>query len=110
MLTEHQNHARELVREADLSQWDALVIMSGDGLLFEVIKRALRSDFDMKHLRSKIKRRSRINTFQTTSYDLKLNTMPAKKKSIVFIFTSYMSFRDSFEMCLFGFALHSHGR
>lgn len=34
--TERQNHARELVREADLSQWDALVIMSGDGLLFEV--------------------------------------------------------------------------
>nr|XP_015797870.2 sphingosine kinase 1 [Nothobranchius furzeri] len=35
--TEHKNHARELVRKADLSQWDALVIMSGDGLLFEVI-------------------------------------------------------------------------
>ncbi|KAG7242390.1 hypothetical protein INR49_023519 [Caranx melampygus] len=34
---ERQNHARELVREADLSQWDALVIMSGDGLLHEVI-------------------------------------------------------------------------
>ncbi|TKS91760.1 Sphingosine kinase 1 [Collichthys lucidus] len=34
---EHQNHARELVKKADLSQWDALVIMSGDGLLFEVI-------------------------------------------------------------------------
>lgn len=33
---ERQNHARELVREADLSQWDALVIMSGDGLLHEV--------------------------------------------------------------------------
>ncbi|KAI9522348.1 hypothetical protein NQZ68_036680 [Dissostichus eleginoides] len=33
----HQNHARELVRKADLSQCDALVIMSGDGLLFEVI-------------------------------------------------------------------------
>lgn len=33
---ERQNHARELVREADLSQWDAFVIMSGDGLLFEV--------------------------------------------------------------------------
>lgn len=33
---EHQNHARELVRKADLTQWDALVIMSGDGLLFEV--------------------------------------------------------------------------
>ncbi|KAG7327009.1 hypothetical protein KOW79_010410 [Hemibagrus wyckioides] len=36
-VTEHQNHARELVREADLSQWDAVVIMSGDGLLFEVV-------------------------------------------------------------------------
>lgn len=33
---EHQNHAREVVKKADLSQWDALVIMSGDGLLFEV--------------------------------------------------------------------------
>lgn len=38
--TERQNHARDLVREADLSQWDALVIMSGDGLLFEVGDRA----------------------------------------------------------------------
>ncbi|XP_053194778.1 sphingosine kinase 1 [Scomber japonicus] len=37
VITEHQNHARELVRKTDLSQWDALVIMSGDGLLFEVI-------------------------------------------------------------------------
>uniref|UniRef100_A0A3B5MJZ7 sphingosine kinase n=1 Tax=Xiphophorus couchianus TaxID=32473 RepID=A0A3B5MJZ7_9TELE len=37
VITEHQNHARELVRNADLTQWDALVIMSGDGLLFEVI-------------------------------------------------------------------------
>uniref|UniRef100_A0A3Q4G646 sphingosine kinase n=1 Tax=Neolamprologus brichardi TaxID=32507 RepID=A0A3Q4G646_NEOBR len=37
VITEHQNHARELVRKADLSQWDALVILSGDGLLFEVI-------------------------------------------------------------------------
>ncbi|KAF4080266.1 hypothetical protein AMELA_G00168390 [Ameiurus melas] len=36
-ITERQNHARELVREADLSQWDAVVIMSGDGLLFEVV-------------------------------------------------------------------------
>lgn len=33
---ERHNHARELVRDADLSQWDAFVIMSGDGLLFEV--------------------------------------------------------------------------
>uniref|UniRef100_A0A7N8Y470 sphingosine kinase n=1 Tax=Mastacembelus armatus TaxID=205130 RepID=A0A7N8Y470_9TELE len=37
VITEHQNHAREMVRKTDLSQWDALVIMSGDGLLFEVI-------------------------------------------------------------------------
>ncbi|XP_061606534.1 sphingosine kinase 1-like [Phyllopteryx taeniolatus] len=37
VITDHQNHARELVKKADLSQWDALVIMSGDGLLFEVI-------------------------------------------------------------------------
>ncbi|XP_069566096.1 sphingosine kinase 1 [Brachyistius frenatus] len=37
VITEHQNHARELVRKADLSQWDALAIMSGDGLLAEVI-------------------------------------------------------------------------
>ncbi|KAI3360024.1 hypothetical protein L3Q82_014360 [Scortum barcoo] len=37
VITEHQNHARELVKKADLSQCDALVIMSGDGLLFEVI-------------------------------------------------------------------------
>ncbi|KAM6957746.1 sphingosine kinase 2-like, partial [Aplochiton taeniatus] len=37
VITEHQNHARELVRMADLNQWDALVIVSGDGLLFEVV-------------------------------------------------------------------------
>ncbi|XP_075870223.1 sphingosine kinase 1-like [Nelusetta ayraudi] len=37
VITERHNHARELARDADLSQWDAFVIMSGDGLLFEVI-------------------------------------------------------------------------
>ncbi|KAJ0058399.1 hypothetical protein NL108_013875 [Boleophthalmus pectinirostris] len=37
VITEAKNHARELVRKADLTQWDALVILSGDGLLFEVI-------------------------------------------------------------------------
>ncbi|KAJ8002057.1 hypothetical protein DPEC_G00175850 [Dallia pectoralis] len=37
VITERQNHAREMVREVDLSQWDALVIISGDGLLFEVV-------------------------------------------------------------------------
>lgn len=35
-LSERHNHARELARDADLSQWDAFVIVSGDGLLFEV--------------------------------------------------------------------------
>ncbi|XP_051569405.1 sphingosine kinase 2-like isoform X2 [Myxocyprinus asiaticus] len=34
---EHQNHARDLVRSADLTQWSAVVILSGDGLLFEVV-------------------------------------------------------------------------
>ncbi|XP_055077767.1 sphingosine kinase 1-like [Periophthalmus magnuspinnatus] len=37
LITERQNHARELVRDLNLAQWDTLVIMSGDGLLFEVI-------------------------------------------------------------------------
>ncbi|XP_062853023.1 sphingosine kinase 1-like [Trichomycterus rosablanca] len=37
VVTEFQNHAREIVQKADLSQLDALVIMSGDGLLFEVV-------------------------------------------------------------------------
>ncbi|XP_051988921.1 sphingosine kinase 1-like [Xyrauchen texanus] len=37
VITEHQNHARDLVRSADLTQWSAVVILSGDGLLFEVV-------------------------------------------------------------------------
>ncbi|XP_017518310.3 sphingosine kinase 1 isoform X1 [Manis javanica] len=36
-LTERQNHARELVRAEELSRWDALVVMSGDGLMYEVV-------------------------------------------------------------------------
>ncbi|KAI5087427.1 sphingosine kinase 1 [Silurus meridionalis] len=45
--TEHQNHAHELVRNADLSQWSAIVILSGDGLLFEVINGLMeREDWD----------------------------------------------------------------
>ncbi|TSX99861.1 Sphingosine kinase 1 [Bagarius yarrelli] len=45
--TEHRNHARELVRNADLSQWSAIVILSGDGLLFEVINGLMeREDWD----------------------------------------------------------------
>ncbi|XP_049587062.1 sphingosine kinase 2 [Syngnathus scovelli] len=35
--TERQNHARELIREISLLEWDGVVIISGDGLLHEVI-------------------------------------------------------------------------
>ncbi|KAM9309661.1 sphingosine kinase 2 [Pholidichthys leucotaenia] len=35
--TERQNHARELIREISLPEWDGIVIVSGDGLLHEVI-------------------------------------------------------------------------
>ncbi|MBN3281024.1 SPHK2 kinase, partial [Polyodon spathula] len=35
--TEHPNHARELMREIALQEWDGIVIISGDGLLHEVI-------------------------------------------------------------------------
>ncbi|KAA0706252.1 Sphingosine kinase 1 [Triplophysa tibetana] len=35
--SERQNHAREMMRNADLTQCDAIVILSGDGLLFEVV-------------------------------------------------------------------------
>lgn len=35
--TERQNHARELIREISLPEWDGIIIVSGDGLLHEVI-------------------------------------------------------------------------
>ncbi|XP_064438927.1 sphingosine kinase 1 isoform X3 [Mirounga angustirostris] len=34
---ERRNHARELVRVEELGRWDALVVMSGDGLMHEVV-------------------------------------------------------------------------
>ncbi|KAM7334620.1 hypothetical protein ACRRTK_007940 [Alexandromys fortis] len=37
MEPERQNHARELVCAEELSHWDALVVMSGDGLMHEVV-------------------------------------------------------------------------
>lgn len=37
VLTERRNHARELVRAEELGPWDALVVMSGDGLMHEVV-------------------------------------------------------------------------
>ncbi|XP_062447742.1 sphingosine kinase 1 isoform X4 [Rhea pennata] len=36
-VTERPHHAHEKVRDEDLSQWDTLVVMSGDGLLHEVV-------------------------------------------------------------------------
>ncbi|XP_032414138.1 sphingosine kinase 2 [Xiphophorus hellerii] len=35
--TERRNHARELIREISLPEWDGIVIVSGDGLMHEVI-------------------------------------------------------------------------
>lgn len=35
--TERQNHARELVQGLRLSEWDGIVTVSGDGLLYEVL-------------------------------------------------------------------------
>lgn len=35
--TERPNHARELMKELALQEWDGIVIISGDGLLHEVI-------------------------------------------------------------------------
>ncbi|XP_067878127.1 sphingosine kinase 2-like isoform X1 [Heterodontus francisci] len=35
--TEYQNHARKLVHDIRLDEWDGIVIVSGDGLLYEVI-------------------------------------------------------------------------
>ena len=35
-VAERRNHARELVRAEELGRWDALVVMSGDGLIHEV--------------------------------------------------------------------------
>ncbi|NXQ84407.1 SPHK1 kinase, partial [Nyctibius grandis] len=36
-VTERPHHAHERVRDEDLSQWDTLVVMAGDGLLYEVV-------------------------------------------------------------------------
>ncbi|XP_045428101.1 sphingosine kinase 1 [Pipistrellus kuhlii] len=37
MLTERRKHAQELMRTEELGSWDALVVMSGDGLMHEVV-------------------------------------------------------------------------
>uniref|UniRef100_UPI00358F163E sphingosine kinase 2-like n=1 Tax=Myxine glutinosa TaxID=7769 RepID=UPI00358F163E len=46
-VTERQNHAWEMVQSLKLEKWDALVIVSGDGLLYEVINGLMaRSDWE----------------------------------------------------------------
>ncbi|OCT70778.1 sphingosine kinase 1 [Xenopus laevis] len=35
--TERPNHARELVQGINLEEWDGIIVISGDGLLYEVI-------------------------------------------------------------------------
>lgn len=35
---ERQNHARELVQGLNLGEWDGIVTVSGDGLLYEVLR------------------------------------------------------------------------
>ncbi|CAH2319330.1 sphingosine kinase 2 [Pelobates cultripes] len=45
--TERQNHARELVQAISLEEWDGIVVISGDGLLYEVINGLMeRSDWE----------------------------------------------------------------
>ncbi|XP_063292499.1 sphingosine kinase 2 [Pelobates fuscus] len=45
--TERQNHARELVQAISLEEWDGVVVISGDGLLYEVINGLMeRSDWE----------------------------------------------------------------
>nr|XP_004672361.1 sphingosine kinase 2 isoform X2 [Jaculus jaculus] len=45
--TERQNHARELVQGLNLSEWEGIVTVSGDGLLYEVVNGLLdRSDWE----------------------------------------------------------------
>lgn len=52
-ITRHSNYARDFVRSRDLSQWSGLVLVGGDGIVFEAINGLLqRPDWDtvMKQL------------------------------------------------------------
>ncbi|GIX77265.1 hypothetical protein CEXT_674911, partial [Caerostris extrusa] len=35
LITDRANCARDFMKKADVSQWDGIVVVSGDGLLFE---------------------------------------------------------------------------
>ncbi|XP_058791106.1 sphingosine kinase 2-like isoform X2 [Phymastichus coffea] len=46
-ITRHSNYARDLVRTRDLGQWSGLVLVGGDGIVFEAINGLLqRPDWD----------------------------------------------------------------
>ncbi|CAG8454601.1 4042_t:CDS:2 [Ambispora gerdemannii] len=47
--TEQRNHARDLAKSLDLSTFDAIVVISGDGIVHEVVNGLLTRD-DGKHL------------------------------------------------------------
>lgn len=38
LIAEYAGHAHDLIQELDLDEWDAVIIVSGDGLIYEVIK------------------------------------------------------------------------
>ncbi|XP_074872724.1 sphingosine kinase 2 [Carettochelys insculpta] len=45
--TERRNHARDLVKDINLADWDGIVAVSGDGLLYEVLNGLMeRSDWE----------------------------------------------------------------
>nr|XP_006812074.1 PREDICTED: sphingosine kinase 2-like [Saccoglossus kowalevskii] len=37
IITEYQGHAQDIVKNLNLKEWDGIIIVSGDGLLYEVI-------------------------------------------------------------------------
>ncbi|GAB6020366.1 hypothetical protein CHUAL_003075 [Chamberlinius hualienensis] len=44
--TERQNHAKDLVNQSDLSRWQGIIVVGGDGLLYEVVNGLMnRSDW-----------------------------------------------------------------
>ncbi|CAF4320792.1 unnamed protein product [Rotaria socialis] len=44
VLTEYAGHARDFVRSLELSEWNAIVVASGDGLVYEVINGLMSRD------------------------------------------------------------------
>ena len=47
-ITRHSNYARDFVRSRDLSQWSGIVLVGGDGIVFEAINGLLqRPDWEI---------------------------------------------------------------